>query len=179
MNDFFGGSVFFGGLIGGAIAGIITVRAVKLPWYPTLDLLTTLIPLFHCFGRVGCFLGGCCYGIPSQIGFTFRHSIVAAANGVNRFPVQLCEAGFNLILFFALYILFKKGKLRGQLFFLYLVCYSTARFFLEYLRGDVIRGVWAMGLSTSQIIAGLLFIIGIIGLIIVKNKGNSFTAVTP
>jgi phosphatidylglycerol:prolipoprotein diacylglycerol transferase len=175
MNDFFGGSVFYGGLIGGCIAALITVRVMKLPWYPMVDLLTTLIPLFHCFGRIGCFLGGCCYGIPSEFGFTFRHSIVHAANGVNRFPVQLVEAGFNLSLFFVLFSLFKNEKLRGKLLFLYLSCYSVGRFFLEYLRGDTVRGEWAIGaigLSTSQIISIALFIIGIAGLIIRKNINN-------
>jgi phosphatidylglycerol:prolipoprotein diacylglycerol transferase len=169
MNDFFGGSVFYGGLIGGITAALVTIRVMKLPWYPMADLLTTLIPLFHCFGRIGCFLGGCCYGIPSDIGFTFRHSIVHAANGVNRFPVQLVESGFNLALFFVLFSIFKNEKLRGKLLFLYLSCYSVARFFLEYLRGDTIRGEWAIGLSTSQIISIALFIIGIIGLIIRKR----------
>ncbi|MDR0943857.1 MAG: prolipoprotein diacylglyceryl transferase [Ruminococcus sp.] len=173
MNDFFGGSVFYGGLIGGIIAALITVRVMKLPWYPMVDLLTTIIPLFHCFGRIGCFLGGCCYGIPSEIGFTFRHSIVHAANGVNRFPVQLLEAGFNLALFFVLFSLFKNEKLRGKLLFLYLSCYSFARFFLEYLRGDSVRGEWAIGLSTSQIISIALFIIGGLGLIIKINNINS------
>jgi phosphatidylglycerol:prolipoprotein diacylglycerol transferase len=177
MNDFFGGSVFYGGLIGGCIAALITVRVMKLPWYPMVDLLTTLIPLFHCFGRIGCFLGGCCYGIPSEFGFTFRHSIVNAANGVNRFPVQLVEAAFNLSLFFVLFSLFKfkQEKFRGKLLFLYLSCYSVARFFLEYLRGDTVRGEWAIGLSTSQIISIALFIIGVAGLIIRKNHNINST----
>jgi phosphatidylglycerol:prolipoprotein diacylglycerol transferase len=170
VADFFGGSVFYGGLIGGCIAAFITMRVIKMPWYPGVDLLTTVIPLFHCFGRIGCFLGGCCYGIPSEFGFTFTHSIVEEANGVNRFPVQLLEASFNLALFVCLFSLFKKGRVKGRLFFLYLLCYSAARFFLEYLRGDIIRGVWAIGLSTSQIISIALFIIGIAGLIIRKNN---------
>jgi phosphatidylglycerol:prolipoprotein diacylglycerol transferase len=172
MVDFFGGSVFFGGLIGGAVAALITVRVTKMPWYPTVDLLTTAVPLFHCFGRIGCFLGGCCYGIPSSFGFTFHHSIVEAANGVNRFPVQLAEAAFNLALFFVILTLFNREKLRGKLFFLYLTFYSIARFFLEFLRGDTVRGIWLFGISTSQIIASALFIIGIIGLATVKECEN-------
>jgi phosphatidylglycerol:prolipoprotein diacylglycerol transferase len=178
MNDFFGGSVFYGGLICGIIAALITIKVMKLPFYPMADLLTTLIPLFHCFGRIGCFLGGCCYGIPSEIGFTFRHSIVQAANGVNRFPVQLVEAAFNLSLFFVLFSLFKREKFRGKLLFLYLSCYSVARFFLEYLRGDTVRGEWAIGLSTSQIISIALLIIGVAGLIIRKNNNLNSTRET-
>ncbi|MDR0986175.1 MAG: prolipoprotein diacylglyceryl transferase [Ruminococcus sp.] len=170
MVDFFGGSVFFGGLIGGSVAAFIALRAVKLPWYPAVDLLSTTVPLFHFFGRVGCFLGGCCFGIPSEFGFTFRHSVVEAANGVNRFPVQLLEASFNLALFFALFALFKREKLRGRLFFIYLICYSPARFFLEFLRGDSYRGVTQVGLSTSQIVAMFTLVIGIFGLLFYKNQ---------
>jgi phosphatidylglycerol:prolipoprotein diacylglycerol transferase len=172
VNDFFGGSVFFGGLIGGSIACFIALRALKLSWYPTIDLLSTVIPLFHFFGRVGCFLGGCCFGIPSDFGFTFRHSIVEAANGVNRFPVQLIEASFNLALFFALYTIFSEGKQRGRLFFIYLVCYSPARFFLEFFRGDSYRGLTESGLSTSQIIAMATLVVGIFGLIFYKNESE-------
>ncbi|MDR0975234.1 MAG: prolipoprotein diacylglyceryl transferase [Ruminococcus sp.] len=174
LNDFFGGSVFFGGLIGGAVAVFITLKIMKFPWYPAVDLITTVVPLFHFFGRVGCFLGGCCYGIPSRFGFTFSHSIVESANGVNRFPVQLLEASFNLLLFFALYRLFRGEKLCGRLFFLYLACYSPARFLLEFLRGDSYRGLFALGdtgvmLSTSQIISVFTLAVGIIGLIVTKN----------
>jgi phosphatidylglycerol:prolipoprotein diacylglycerol transferase len=170
--DFFGGSVFFGGLIGGAVVCFIALRKVKLPWYPAADLLVTVVPLFHFFGRIGCFLGGCCFGIPSDFGFTFRHSIVEAANGVNRFPVQLVEASFNLALFFTLYTLFSEGKLRGKLFFIYLLCYSPARFFLEFLRGDSYRGVTSSGLSTSQIIAMATLVVGIFGLLFYKNESE-------
>jgi phosphatidylglycerol:prolipoprotein diacylglycerol transferase len=170
LNDFFGGSVFFGGLIGGSAACFIALRVLKTPWYPTIDLLSTVIPLFHFFGRIGCFLTGCCFGVPSEFGFTFRHSIVEAANGVNRFPVQIIEASFNLALFYALYILFTEEKQRGKLFFIYLVCYSPARFFLEFLRGDSYRGVTEAGFSTSQIIAMATLTVGIFGLIFYRKK---------
>jgi phosphatidylglycerol:prolipoprotein diacylglycerol transferase len=73
-----------------------------------LDIATPAIPLFHFFGRMGCFFAGCCFGIESSFGYTFRYSIIKEANGINRFPVQLLEALVNLLLFFIKDILTKK-----------------------------------------------------------------------
>ena len=80
---------------------------------------------------------------------------MAEANGVARFPVQLVEAGLNFGLFFLLWTLLRKRRLPGRLLLLYLLIYPTYRFFLEFLRGDAIRG-FLLGLSTSQVISLLL-----------------------
>ena len=112
-------------------------------------------PLFHTFGRIGCFLGGCCYGIPCDFGFVYTQNPIAMANGVRRFPVQLLEALFCFFLFLLLFSLFRRGRCKNRLLALYLGIYSVGRFFLEYLRGDDYRGfLW--GLSTSQLISILL-----------------------
>ena len=154
----FGGQVFYGGLIGGIIAGAVYAKATRLDNFADYtDIAAAAIPLFHFFGRIGCFLGGCCYGIESEIGFTFEHAIVEQANGVNRFPVQLLEAAFNLALFFVLWRILCKNKLKNHLLSLYLIVYPIGRFFFEFLRGDEYRG-FLFGLSTSQIISVLLII---------------------
>lgn len=150
----FGGSVFYGGLLGGLLAGGIYYRKKGLP--PLFaDVATAAIPLFHAFGRVGCFLGGCCYGVECPIGFVYTHNPIPMANGVRRFPVQLLEALFCLGLFWLLFALLRRGKLPGRLLPLYLCCYGVGRFFLEFLRGDSYRG-FLLGLSTSQFISVLL-----------------------
>ncbi len=78
-------------------------------------------------GRLGCFWTGCCFG---------RYDL----------PVQLVDAGFGL------FLLLKIRKFQD-----FLIFYSLWRFGLEFLRADESRGIWALGLSTSQWIAlGLL-----------------------
>jgi phosphatidylglycerol:prolipoprotein diacylglycerol transferase len=150
-----GGNVFYGGLLGGMLAAAIIFK--KIPRYRyLLDFVTPAIPLFHFFGRIGCFLGGCCFGIQSSFGFTFHHSIVEEANGINRFPVQLLEAFINILLFFILDSFRKKNLFKQNLIYLYLLFYSVARFFIEFLRGDTYRGFFFI-LSTSQIISILIF----------------------
>jgi phosphatidylglycerol:prolipoprotein diacylglycerol transferase len=161
-----GGNVFYGGLFGGILAAIIIFK--KKPQYRyLLDFVTPAIPLFHFFGRIGCFLAGCCFGIESYFGFTFHHSIVEEANGINRFPVQLLEALINLLLFFILDFLRKKSIFKQNIIYLYLLFYSVARFFLEFLRGDSYRGFF-FALSTSQIISILIFCL------IIPNIYNMF-----
>ena len=91
------------------------------------------VPLFHCFGRIGCFMAGCCYGIPTEgpLGITFTHSIVAP-NGVSLLPIQLIEAGANVITFIILLVFKKKLKRPLQNFGLYLLIYSIERFILNF-----------------------------------------------
>lgn len=154
LKVIFGGSVFYGGLIGTLCVALIYKRRKRLS-SRYLDVAAIGIPLFHVFGRLGCFFGGCCYGIESRFGFVYHYSPIPYANGVSRFPVQLLEAAFNACLCLVLYFLFRKKKLEGRLLAVYLFAYPTFRFLDEFLRGDAHRGIW-FGLSTSQWISLLL-----------------------
>lgn len=158
----FGGTIFFGGLMGSIFAGLITARILKLPILSYTDMLAPAIPLFHAFGRIGCFLAGCCFGIEHRIGFTFTNSLLYAANNVRRLPIQLIESFINLLLFILLASLLKRDLLKGHLLLLYIIFYSIMRFVLEFWRGDVARG-FILGLSTSQFIS--LVLITLAGLI--------------
>lgn len=57
-----GGLVFYGGLIGGGLALLLMMVRKKMPFRATLGVVASVIPLGHAFGRMGCFLNGCCYG---------------------------------------------------------------------------------------------------------------------
>lgn len=145
-----GGFVFYGGLLGalGAVWGFCRRR--KAPFGPLARDLVPAIPLFHAFGRVGCFLAGCCYGIPAPAegwGVAFPHS-----QGVPLVPVQLYEAAGCLVLFLLLDRLARRGCRGEELLAVYLALYGALRFFLEFLRGDGARGFWG-ALSTSQWVA--------------------------
>ncbi len=167
----FGGQVFYGGLFGGLAAGIIYGRRKKLDARLYADIFASAAPLFHAFGRIGCFLGGCCYGVESRLGFTFRRALIPEANFVQRFPVQLLEALFNFALFFVFRSLLSKDILRGHLFALYLITYAIGRFLLEFLRGDAIRGA-LLGVSTSQWISAAVIIAALIYFARIKREGK-------
>ncbi len=168
----FGGAVFYGGLIGGIIGGLCFIKIRKRDIVLYGDVMAFLVPLFHGFGRIGCFLGGCCYGIESKFGFVYHHSLSPGANGVSRFPIQLVEASVNFIICFVLYFLFKNKKLKGNLFCIYLILYSCIRFIDEFFRGDNYRG-FIFGLSTSQFISIILFASAIICLVAGKLKSKN------
>lgn len=160
---YMGGMVFYGGLIGGIIALLIADKFDKKYFKGDImfDAVAVVIPLFHTFGRIGCFLGGCCYGVACEFGFTVHgNTLYPEVNDVNRLPVQLIESGCNLILFFILLTLYKKQKFQKRLLIVYFYIYPVIRFILEFFRGDEIRG-FLFGLSTSQIISILLFLFAI------------------
>lgn len=167
----FGGSVFYGGLIGSLVALLIYTKHAKTINRPdTFDIYAVCIPLFHCFGRIGCFFGGCCFGIECKIGFiTNSNSLNPVINGVRRFPVQLLEAFLNLCIFALILTLFKKEKLRGNLILVYLFIYGIVRFCTEFLRGDEIRGR-VLCFSTSQWISLALIAFVVIRVLYLRNK---------
>lgn len=167
----FGGAVFYGGLIFGIPAGFLYTRRKGLDRGAYSDVAAAAIPLFHAFGRIGCFLGGCCYGVECRVGFTYTRAIVEEANGVRRFPIQLLESFFNFALFFLLWYFLRKKKYEGKLLALYLCSYALIRFSLEFWRGDEFRG-FILGMSTSQFLSILAFVAGLAMLLIKKKETN-------
>lgn len=115
------------------------------------------LPLAHTFGRIGCALTGCCYGIPydGPGAVIYDHSIIAP-DKVRLFPVQLTETVINLLITFVLlfYIFNRQGRTNHSIA-IYCVLYGTARFILEFLRYDLERGKF-LWFSTSQWISLIL-----------------------
>jgi len=157
-----GGLVFYGGLIGAALGALRYCTHFKIPAGDAFETVVPAVPLFHFFGRLGCFAAGCCYGkeYDGVLSVTFEHAI-GAPNGVPLMPVQLFEAAGNLLLFAVLTVLYLKALPKLSLTGLYLVCYAAMRFTLEFFRGDDIRGN-ALSLSVSQWISLAVFVFGIV-----------------
>ncbi|MBQ9902448.1 MAG: prolipoprotein diacylglyceryl transferase [Clostridia bacterium] len=170
----FGGMVFYGGLFGAVIGAVWYIKALKLPFFPYMDVMGFCIPLFHGFARIGCFLAGCCYGVECRFGFVFHRALEPSANGVSRFPVQLLESGLEFMLFAVILVLYKKRKCSRRLMYVYLLSYAVIRFFDEFLRGDRIRG-FVGPLSTSQFISVLVFVSVIMILIVKSARGRNLT----
>ena len=137
LGSLIGGMVFYGGLFGAIIGAAWYIKALKLPFSPHMDAMAFCIPLFHGFARIGCFLGGCCYGKECEFGIVYHNALEPSANGVSRFPVQLLESGLEFVLFAVILVLYLKRKLSGKLMYVYLLSYAVIRFFDEFLRGDL------------------------------------------
>ncbi len=162
----FGGLVFSGGLAGGFAAVFWYCRHYRLPLKTVVAIFTPAIPLFHVFGRVGCFLAGCCWGIEVPFGLVYRQAL-AAPNGVPLLPLQLIEAAANLLLFIVLAVSVRKLRQKWRVLPLYLALYGALRFVLEFFRGDAIRGVWL--LSTSQWIS-LALLLAALGMCLAEKR---------
>ncbi len=149
MGYLVGGFVFYGGLFGGLLGAFLYTRRYGISFAKFCNTAIVSVPLIHAFGRLGCFCAGCCYGVPADppLGLYFNNSPVAP-HGVALFPVQLLEAGLNLLLFFVLALVFRKRR-RLSPVPVYLISYAVIRFVLEYFRYDAVRGIF-FGLSTSQ-----------------------------
>ncbi len=154
------GFVVYGGLIAGILAGYVYCRKYRLNFFELFDLVIPSVALAQGFGRIGCFLAGCCYGHETDgpLAIVF-HQSEFAPNGVRLVPTQLISSGLDFLNFFVLIVLSKRKKFHGQIAGLYIVFYSIGRFILEFFRGDLIRGTIG-GISTSQFISILLFLGG-------------------
>ena len=146
------GFVVYGGIVCGLGAAYLYCRKRSLPFLRWVDCFIPCAALGQGFGRIGCFLAGCCFGKPTEsfLGVTFPAGSMAPA-GIPLWPVQLFSAAGDFLLAGALLLLEKKRRGDGLLAGAYLLLYSIGRFLIEFLRADP-RG--AVGtLSTSQFIA--------------------------
>lgn len=145
-----GGFVFYGGLIAGVIGALVGTKIAKTKLGVYEPILVPLVPIAHAFGRIGCFMAGCCYGrvTDASHGLVYTWPLSDAPVNVPLVPVQLYEAAFCLVLGIVLLCMFRR-KLDKFLLPTYLAAYAIERFVIEYWRYDEIRGIFG-GLSTSQ-----------------------------
>lgn len=155
-----GGLVFYGGFLAALAVGYFLLKRKKMPPWKFIDIFATALPLGHAFGRVGCFSAGCCYGretdVPWAVTFTNTDSLAYPVLGLHIHPTQIYESIFNLIIFFILHLSLRKKKFDGQNAILYVILYGTARFFLEFFRGDDRGFLFENLFSTSQGVALIL-----------------------
>jgi len=159
-----------------AIVLYLTLNREKVLKY--LDAISYSLALGISLGRVGCFLNGCCFGNISvsplaltflksgdSARYQFNHSIIHHLGKVPYpvIPTQIISTISNFIIFLFLFLVVrKKYKKDGTVFGLWLALYAIFRFIIEYFRSDD-RGMFFGGLlSTSQIIAVVALIVGIL-----------------
>ncbi len=174
-----GGLVFYGGAIAGYAGGLVYLWRKRLPVADSMDVLTPGIPLAMGFGRLGCFLNGCCFGNVCRPGFplgaVFPVDSPAALeqqrlglldpgflDPLPVHPAQLYQAAHDFLLAgLMLWYLRQPGAPRGGGIPLLFVMYGVGRFLLEGLRGD--NATTFTGLTLSQNLS-LVLIFGFGGL---------------
>lgn len=179
------GGVFQGGLVFGVLFALWYFRRKQIPTWKVADIAGPALALGHGFGRIGCFMAGCCYGraCPTELGVTFSsvyaHNLTGIPLNEAIHPVQLYESALNFLNFFILFFILRRKKFDGQVFGFYVVNYSLIRFFTEFYRGDhpdrafLLRGSSPyLSLSYPQLFCVIGLVAGSILLVLLKKKGR-------
>ena len=155
------GFVVYGGIIGGILLCALYCKIKKLPFWKYFDTVLPAVAIAQGFGRIGCFLAGCCYGreTDSFVGIAF-HNSKFAPNDVKLIPTQLFSSAGCFIMAAVLFAYSRKERKDARTGALYLIMYSIGRSVIEYFRNDY-RGALGI-LSTSQFISIFILIAGII-----------------
>ncbi len=167
-----GGLTYYGGLIGAVGYAMYFLRREGFPFLKAADMAGFSVALGLAWGRMGCFLAGCCFGVEyhgplaayfpawspaSEAQFKAHrlHSEAFAALPVHA--TQLYESLGSLVIAALAYaVVNPRKRYDGQVFVFFLGAYSVLRAALEVLRNDDRGG--ALGLSTSQLISVLIVI---------------------
>lgn len=188
-----GGLVWYGGLIGGVVTYYWQVRQRNLPVASLFDATAPALMFAYAVGRMGCFLVGDDYGLPtdSWVGIAFPQGAPPSTAGYLRsvgaeipmtvpdsaivtvHPTQLYEVGAALVLFAVLWQVSKRKLRPGQLFGLYLGLYGVERFLIEFVRAKGDRILF--GLSTSQVAS--LLLLGVAAYLWTRRSGPAMAAV--
>ena len=157
-----GGMSFHGGLIGVILASILFAKKNNQNSYIYLDIVSLVAPIGIFFGRISNFINSELYGTETSLPWGVKFIQI---DNLYRHPSQLYEAFFEGILLFIILLYLKKKffiKNPGFISSMFLIIYSTFRFFIEFLRvPDEHLGYILLGLSMGQIISLVFLIIGI------------------
>lgn len=138
-----GGFFGIGTLIGGLLAALLYTKKAKLDFTRALNLIVPYVALAFAIGRIGCFLRGCCFGLPTSLpwGLVYSENSLAGAvglAGVPLHPVQLYLVLSNFAIFLILLRINKlkepKHMFKGQTFLLFLFLFSLQRILIDFVR---------------------------------------------
>ena len=169
------GFVVYGGIISGVLCCMLYCKVKKLKFLDYFDIVMPEVALAQGFGRIGCFLAGCCYGRETTAawGITFPADSMAPS-GIKLIPTQLLSAAGDfliaaILIWIAHRFLYQQKKLiTGDIGSIYLLLYGIGRFLIEFLRNDY-RG--AVGfLSTSQFISVFIVALGVTLMVYHRKK---------
>ncbi len=161
----FAGLTVYGAVLGALIAVLIYCWAKKLSFWQMGDIVAPGAILGQAIGRIGCFINGCCYGLPTSLPwgvvYTNPDSYCQFDGPVQ--PTQIYHLIWNLIGFSILWSLRRKLKPQGSLFLLYLALYAAGDLSIRFVR---VGEPFLFGLQQAQLIGIAILVITVPWLII-------------
>lgn len=165
-----GGMAIYGGVIGGTLGVVLYCLIHKKNFFLVGDVAVIGLILGQAIGRIGCYFSSCCYGIevtnPGLMWFPLSTQIDNVWHLSTFFYESICDFIIFAVL---LYLITKKVKTKGVISSLYLICYGTVRCIIETFRGD---SLYLWGIKVSQLLSGILVLVGIILLIVIYTNKN-------
>lgn len=159
-----GGLAIHGGIIGAVIVGIIFAKRRNLKFWVLADIAAPSLILGQAIGRWGNYINGEAHGGPTNLPWGIM------VDGIKVHPTFFYESSWNLLVFgFLVWYSRNKSKIDGEIFLMYLILYSLARFWIEALRTD---SLMLGSFRVAQLIS--MAIIGVAGYILyTKKKQNN------
>ncbi len=161
-----GGLTYYGGFLGASVGAFYLLKRDRFPFWKAADMAGFTVPLGLGFGRMGCLLAGCCFGVESHLPWAlsfpprspaseaqFKAHLLPTLNAVSLpvHPTQVYESAASLaISAVCMLLIHPKKRYDGQVFLAFVALYAAARFVLEFWRDDDRGGL--VGLSTSQLL---------------------------
>jgi len=170
-----GGIVLYGGLIAAAVAFFVYCGVNRIRPSALLDIITPSIFLGIGFGRIGCFLNGCCYGGESTLPWAVQFPRDSATFGAlvekglldenalctpPLHPTQIYSAIDGFVLAALTYWYFSRRRRNGEVFAIGLTIYPITRFLIEFIRNDE-PGLFGTPFTISQWISAGMFTVAI------------------
>jgi phosphatidylglycerol:prolipoprotein diacylglycerol transferase len=172
------GMAFLGIIIFNIPAVIIFARVRKINFWRMTDLAAPAIAIGYFFGRLGCFMEGCCYGPACSWGIVIPGTSIAEP----IFPTQLLNALVALLIFGALWLINKKSQLKaGELFVWFIYLYAATSTITEFFRADqgheAVFAIGGFGLNPAQIGNIVLIIVAVIVHLLFIKKSQDLSMV--
>ncbi len=182
-----GGLTYYGGFLFAIPTVSVFCRRNNMPFWRVADLYGYGAPLGLFWGRMGCWLNGCCFGkvTDSALGVVFpgqgsawrqqvKLGLISAGSTAHLpvHPTQLYSAVLNLGIFFVVYFWLRPRKrFDGQVFWGFAMLKAVTRYLIEFLRDDE-RGVYLGLVSTSQLISIALFVLSLYMMKKLREEGE-------
>ena len=182
-----GGLMLYGGYILAIAGGIAYVRRAGLPVWRVGDAAAPSMALGIGIGRLGCFLNGCCFGLPASLPWAVKFPPGSYSNfvfpGEPLHPSQLYLAGAGAGLFFLLLALDRKPHFDGWLFWSYIGLDAALRFVIDFTRyydaTSYLGTIGPFSFNVNQVFSIVLILASVFMLRRLRHTGAHAAQVSP
>lgn len=169
------GLTMLGGIVAAIVFGLLYLKLKKLPALKIADIVIPALGSGIFLTRIGCFLNGCCYGVPTNTpwGVIFPADSPAGYLFPNQpiHPTQLYSSFYGLLILVLLLFFERYKKFDGFLLYLFFIFYGVSRFIIDFFRyyenSMILLTLGRFSISVNQIISFLMILLG--GTLIVTN----------